>query len=216
MALAMARQAEKDNIGAIIVTPHNSTAYPCAKPEAIRNALAKLQRIFTDEGLEIKLYPGNELRYDQTLPDRLFKGEALCLADTEYCLVEFHPKDDFNYIRNGLQALTYQGFTPVLAHCERYECLVSEPAKAGMLVRQGALLQVNAASVPRRPFQRIPAFVNRLMKKDLISFVATDAHRDSGRRVSNLRYAAEYLQKKLDRDQVYNLLRGNAESLLPL
>lgn len=214
MSLAMARKAEQDNTGTIIVTPHNSIAYPCAKPDEIRNALAKLQHIFTNEGIEIKLYPGNELLYDQTLPERLLKKEALCLADTEYCLVEFHPQVDYNYISNGLQALIYQGFFPVLAHCERYECLVREPLKAERLARQGVLLQVNAESVSKHLFHRMPTLVNELIKKNLISFVATDAHRDSGSRVPDLLCAADFLQKKLDRNQVCNLLRRNAERMM--
>ena len=214
MSVAIAKLAVKENIDAIIVTPHNNAAECSVAPDEIRKGVTELQRVFKDEGIEIKLYPGNELLYDHSLPERLSRGEALCLADTEYCLVEFHPLDDFSYISSGLQSLIYQGFSPILAHCERYECLVKDSSKAELLVRQGTLLQVNTESIQRRPFQRAPAFVNELIKKELISFVATDAHRDNGRRAPSMLGAAYYLQKKLGSDTVYGLLRGNADRLL--
>ena len=215
MSVDMAKQAAKENIDAIIVTPHNKTAQCVTTPDEIRKRVAELQCILTDEGIDIRLYPGNELFYDCTLPERLSRGEALCLADSEYCLVEFHPLDDFNYISNGLQSLMDQGFSPVLAHCERYACLVNNNVKVEMLARQGTLFQVNAASVPKCYLQRIPAFVNWLIKKDLVSFIATDAHRSDGIRGPKMLGSADYLRKKFSPVYVYNLLRGNAERLLP-
>ena len=74
-------------------------------------------------------------------------------------------------------------------------------------------LQVNAASVIPRPFQRIPKYVNALLADELVSFVATDAHRDSGR-APYMKEAASYLRKKYDPSYVRAILYDNAEKVI--
>lgn len=214
MSLNMARIAAGSNIGTIIVTPHNYAAHRSVSPDGIRRRVRELQQACDEEGIGIVFYPGNELYYDSSLPERLYIGEALTLADTEYCLVEFNPSDPYSYITEGLRALIYEGYRPILAHCERYMCLVEDPSRAEEIHRSGVLLQCNAEMVPAKLFQKIPAFVNGLLKKELVSFIATDAHRDSGGRIPDLTKAAAYLNKKYDADYVRHLLGGNAENLL--
>ena len=214
MSLKMARIAAENNIDAIIVTPHNYAAHRSVSPGGVRRRVNEQQEECDALGIGVTFYTGNELYYDSTLPERLYKGEALTLADTEYCLVEFSPSDSYSYITGGLRALTYEGFKPILAHCERYICLVDEPERAEEIAGSGILLQCNAEMVPAKLFQKIPAFVNGLLKKNLVSFIATDAHRDSGNRVPNLLEAAEFLEKKYDKEYVHDLLEGNATRYL--
>ena len=173
-----------------------------------------VQRACDDEGIGIRFYPGNELLFDSTLPEKLSNGEVLTLADSSYCLVEFHPMDDYHYIYDGLRALLYNGFHPILAHCERYACLSKDKKRVDDIVSQDVLLQCNAASVEQKLFQSIPKFVNGLLKRELVSFIATDAHRPEGDRAPNMLQAAKWLQKKYDGRYVRRLLTENARHLI--
>lgn len=214
MSLDIARALEGQNVSHIIVTPHNYASRRSASPDGIRRRVEELQWECDNEGIDLTFFPGNELFYDSTLPERLTRGEALTLADSQYCLVEFYPTEDYQYILNGLRAILYEGFKPVLAHCERYICLSEKAERAQELTQQGVLLQVNASSVRNRPghlFEKMPAFVNRLLKDGLVSFVSSDAHRESGSRgPAYMLPAAEHILKKYGDDAAYNLFCGNS------
>lgn len=210
MSLQMARLAVENNISDIIVTPHYTGAHHSVSPEGIRRRVEELQQACEREGLNLKLYPGNELLYDSFLPDKLSGGEVLTLAGSRYCLIEFFPTDPFQYIQEGLRAVRYAGFHPILAHCERYACLVEKPEYAQILADQEVLLQCNSASVEPKLFQSVPKFVNGLLRRGLVSFIASDAHRAEGSRSPELRRSVAWLKKKYDEDYVQDLLRRNA------
>ena len=213
-SLKMAHLAQENNTDTIIVTPHYTAAHRTASPDGIRRRVHELQSACDAEGLLIRFYPGNELFYDSTLPDVLQRGGALTLAESSCCLVEFHPTDSFQYIYDGLRALCYAGFTPILAHCERYLTLVKNPELSGDLVDLGVKLQCNAASVETKLFNPVPKYVNWLLKREMVSLIATDAHRASGERAPNLMKAASFIKRRYDPAYVEALLHGNASKLL--
>ncbi len=214
MSLQMARGAAENNIGAIIVTPHYDGAHRCVSPDGIFRRVEELQHACDEEGIDLRFYPGNELLYDSSLPEKLTRGEVLTMADSSYCLVEFFPTEDYRYIYNGLRSLVYEGFRPILAHCERYVCLLKDTKRVEEIVDQGVLLQCNAASVERKLFQSVPKFVNSLLYRGLVSFIATDAHRAAGGRAPDLLKAASLLNKKYDKSYVRRLLCDNALALI--
>lgn len=214
MSLAMARAALENHIKEIIVTPHWSGSHRSVSPDGVRRRIEELQRVCGDEGLDLVFHPGNELLYDSSLPKRLSGGEVLTLADSAYCLVEFHPMDDYRYIYDGLRSLIYEGFRPILAHCERYVCLVKKPELAEELAGQRVLLQCNGASVEQKLFQPVPKFVNGLLRRKLVSFIASDAHRPEGDRRPDLLGPAAWLQKKYGAEDVRRLLSDNARRII--
>ena len=214
MSLQMARIASANGIKTIIVTPHYNAAHGSVSPDGIRKRVDLLQKHCSEEGLGISFYPGNELFYDSSLPEKLSKGEVLTLADSRYCLVEFNPMDDYRYIFDGLRALIYEGFRPILAHCERYACLLKQFSFVEEILDQRVLLQVNAASVEPKLFQPMPKFVNKLLHQEYVSFVATDAHRAEGSRSPNIESAVSYLKRKYDARYIRRILAENALSLI--
>ena len=214
MSLDMARAAVESNIREIIVTPHWSGDRRSVSPDGIRRRLEELRHACADEGLDLIFHPGNELLYDSSLPKRLSDGEVLTLADSAYCLVEFHPMDDYRYIYDGLRSLLYEGYRPILAHCERYVCLMKKPDLAEELAGQHVLLQCNGASVEQKLFQPVPKFVNGLLRRRLVSFIASDAHRAEGERRPDLLGPAAWLQKKYGAEDTRRLLSDNARRIL--
>lgn len=217
MSLAMLRVAAENRIGTMILTPHNKLYLHSVSPESQMRRMAELQEASDEAGLDIQFYPGNELMYDYTLPQRLNEGKAMTLASSDYCLVEFDPGEQFSYILEGLRSLTNEGYRPVLAHCERYLCLTQEPSKVDELMGNGVLMQVNAADVTppvhgmgtRRMFH----FVNELLAEEKIRFVSTDAHRPSGR-APELNEAAAWLNRRYGREYTRELLHDNAMKII--
>ena len=216
MSLRMLEIAAENNIGAVIFTPHNRMDRHSVSVESMDRRIEDLSQAAQERGLDIPLYPGGELYYDSTVTDRLRDGKAPTLNNSRYCLVEFSPLDEFSYISEGLRRISYEGYQPILAHCERYACLTEKDKgldRTEDLYRMGVYLQVNAASVVPKPFQRIPKYVNALLADELVSFVATDAHRDSGR-APYMNEAAAYLRRKYDPLYVRAILHDNAEKVI--
>ena len=213
MSLHMLHIAADNQIGTIILTPHNTMAYKCVSPGSMKRRMEALQQKADQDGLQIRLYPGNELYYDSTLPERLTAGQALTLTGSSYALIEFDPSAAYSYIRDGLSAVSYEGFRPILAHAERYQALLSHTDSVRELVRSGVYIQVNASSVIPALFRPDTAFVNKLLREGLVHFVATDAHRDT-RRAPYLEKCAAYLYRKYEDDYADQLLFGNAEMVI--
>lgn len=162
-----------------------------------------------EEVEEADLYRGNEIMYDSSVPEALENGRICSLADSSYLLVEFKPWEEFSYIQEGLRNLSYDGWRVILAHCERYDCIRKNPELARELTRNRIYLQVNADDVLprfRSPFAKL---ISGLLQEELVSFVGTDAHKDTGRSPEMLR-CWQYLIRKCDPDYVREITRENA------
>jgi protein-tyrosine phosphatase len=210
MSLNMLRIAADNNIRLIIATPHNKIYLKSASPEGIIRRVIALQDIADANGIKIKILPGNELYYDSTLPERLEGKKALSLAASDSILVEFSPDEEYSYMAEGLRHLRYEGWHPVLAHCERYECLYRDSDRIQALVQEGIRLQVNAESVMAGRFTPVGRFVKKLLKDEMVSFVATDAHRDTGSRKPDLAECGAYIIRKCGVDYARKILLENA------
>lgn len=214
MSMNMLRTAYENNIRTIIVTPHNKVYQKSVSPQGIYTRIAQLQKEISKAHLEIQLYPGNELYFDSTLVERLENQSVLSMASTEYVLVEFNPMDEYSYISESLRKLSYEGWHPILAHCERYECLYRKRDRVSSLCQEGILLQVNASSVMEGLFSRTGRFVRRLLAEHKVSFIGTDAHRDHGERQPFMTECAAYIIKRYGEDYARKVLYENATELI--
>ena len=151
-------EAKHQGFTEILCTPH---FYPQAAMEYVRSekgqclcATRQQARIVFQQAapvareLGVQLYLGMECFFHTSLPALLERGEALTLAGSRYVLVEFGRETSYYSIRTGLSALLDAGFLPVLAHYERYRCLM-EPGRLRDLRSLGIRLQMNFDTVQR-------------------------------------------------------------------
>lgn len=215
MALAMLRIAAENQIGSMILTPHNHAGRHSVSPESQMRRIKALAQAGLEVGIPISLYPGNECYYDETLLQRLQDGRVMTMAGSNYLLVEFSPTEDYRVITNGLRSLSYHGYRVILAHVERYACIVGHPAYAEELVRSGVYLQVNASSVVPNLFgnHQIQRLVRGLLDDHLICMIGTDAHRHHGR-APYMNECAAYLSRRYDTDYVKDLLHNHAMQVI--
>ena len=127
MALEMLRIARADGITDIIATPHYKAGRFKGDAAKVLELLEKLRCRMQDEGIDINLYPGNEIYYRSELEEKLSTGALSTLNGSGYLLVEFSPLDDFVHIRNACEDILGMGYVPVVAHVERYQCMTKKP-----------------------------------------------------------------------------------------
>ncbi len=203
----------EEGIRIITATPHyiaGKSNIPVNKLKAIFEEV-KLVAEEATEGIQIIL--GNELFYNLGLIDALKKGDALTIDDTRYILVEFLPSASYHEIRVGLNHCTFAGYIPILAHVERYQCLVKDAILVGELIKLGAYIQVNISSVIGTIIDPKIKFCQKLFKNEWVHFLGTDAH-GSKERVPRARAAVRFLRQKYGEDTVRQLLWDNPMTML--
>lgn len=209
MSLAMLRIAESEGITDIIVTPHYRQGRYRGERKDVKQVLAKMRQLMKKENIHINLYPGNEIYYRSELEEKLDSGVLSTMNDTEYVLVEFSPMEDFMYIRRAVEDLLSMGYTPIIAHVERIQCIEKKLEYAGALKRMGCELQVNAASALGEVGFWCKRFVHKLLKEQLVDYIGTDAHNVENR-PPRIKKCSEMLYRKYDREYVDNILYRNA------
>ncbi len=209
----MLRLEAREGVGTIIFTPHYKPGHHNASPRTVRGLTEELQDFSDREGLGLHLYPGNEILYFDEVPDLLTEENMLTLADSRCVLIEFYPNDPYERIRGGMYEILAAGYTPVLAHAERCMDIVKQPERAAELADMGVRIQLNASSVMGKHGFGIRSFTKHLLKQDLVSFIASDAH-DTGRRAPNLKKCAAFVAGKYGEDVAEKIFRDNVQKLI--
>ena len=175
-AIETLREAERQGVGGMIVTPHQHPGRYFTHSDEVLEALEKLRQAARSAGVSVRLYPGHECLYDRGLLRRLTSKDALTLADSDCVLVEFAPDAPFQALVRAALELGEAGYVPVIAHFERYRCLHGRPERLARLRQLGALLQMNFDAllprgllIPGNPWRR-------LMKAGAVDLVGSDTH----------------------------------------
>lgn len=212
-SIAMLDIAARNAIHTIILTPHNKPSRHHLHAGSMEMRRKALEDAAREAGISIKLLNGSELLYRMGLPEELREGEALTMAGSHYVLLEFRPADDYDYLRNGVYELLSEGYLPIVAHAERYRCLTEHPERVEELHGMGAYIQLNAGSIMGELGFGIKRFTKSLLKKELVHFVATDAH-DTAKRKPELKKCADHIVKKYGQVYAQRIFAENPSCIL--
>lgn len=208
MALEMIDAEIQQGVKRLILTPHiRKDDYDYKK---IMRQYEELQIQVYSSGRKIALYLGSEIYYDGDTINKLQNGQAYTLAGGDYVLIEFSIDVLFEYLNNAVNDLMMCGYLPIIAHAERYDCLMKDTKRIKELVKKGAYIQVNAGSVLNHPKRRR---LIRLIKDGDIHFIGTDCHRTYWRPVC-LEEAARYLAKHIGKEDYCRIFFSNPQKLV--
>lgn len=179
---AMMHAASKDGVSIIIATPHASPGIKEFNLRVYLQRVRLLNKYSNERNLGVTVLPGSEILYTQYTAQLLREKRIPTLAYSEYALVEFEPGDSYEHIYDALRSLSNHGFTPVVAHVERYKCLVKN---AGLIKELKstfhARMQVNCSTIINGRSRQVRKFVSDMLDSNLLDFVATDSHNTSSR-----------------------------------
>ncbi|MCM1063471.1 MAG: protein-tyrosine-phosphatase [Eubacterium sp.] len=209
----MLRIAQGEGITAMIVTPHYKEGRHNASPATIMERIGKVQEEAERQGIFIPLYPGNEVFYFDGLPERLENNEVLSLNHTDRVLVEFSPTEDHTYIRNALDSVRAVGYVPILAHVERYGCMVRDWKRVRELKQMDAEIQINAASAVGQLGKQIQRFIHDILQENLVDYVGTDAH-DARGRAPQFQKCYQALVKRYGESYMDEIFHENASTII--
>lgn len=207
-------EAQRQGITDMIMTPHYYPERFEPQPEEIMRILEETRRRCEEQGIGVRLYPGEECMYHGDLVRRLRDGGVLTLAGSRYLLVEFFPDCPYRYLYQGLSELSACGYVPVLAHFERYDCLFREN-HLRELKAEGFRLQMNFDMLlPKDGFFRRNPW-RAMLRDGVVDFLGSDCHGTHFRPL-RVREAVAWIDGHVEDRLKERLLGGSARSILAL
>jgi protein-tyrosine phosphatase len=173
--LELCREAARHGTSVLYGTPHvwPHLVLTDDRERDIRAAYAELAPGAAEWGLELRLgfelTPTGEL-LEQDLSRYVLEG-------TSFVLVELPFSGPLSLVERVAQHALDCGFTPVLAHPERADAVISDPLLTEDYRARGWLLQINATSLLGRHGPEREETGWLLLERDLADVVASDGHR---------------------------------------
>lgn len=194
-SLALLREEKNQGIQKIVFTPHfNPERQDFERFLTARaDSYQRLQSAdgFSELGIQTKL--GCEIFFSMRLIE--MDISRLAFEDTDYLLIEFPVNNRPYGITRTMQSIIERGYTPILAHVERYEFFTADPVKLYDLVEMGCIAQVNAAAVVNGISTKGVSAL-QYINWELAHIISSDTH-SIDKRPPNTKAAYEFVRKKL-------------------
>lgn len=187
--------AYEEGVRKIILTPHYNRRIWNVNDAVIRERYHSLVSQTKQRHPDLDLYLGRELYYCSDSMEELQTGNVTTMAGSSYVLVEFDTSIRLGDLTQAVMEVVQYGYIPILAHVERYECILDDFSRIYQLKELGAYIQVNASGVMGEYGRLEKKCVKKLLKNGLVDFVATDAHRDN-KRTPHIKKCVQYIEKK--------------------
>ena len=174
MSMSLIRKELQDGAVGIVFTPHFHYERISVEQFTARRKAAFLQvsAACRAEGLRLAGKMGAEVFYSPALPSLDLR--QLAFAGSNYILIEFpttmHPPG----IDETLYAIRAQGYTPILAHVERYPFVTEDPTLLYNWVCDGCLAQINATGLIRDG--HTAKWLHKLIEWNLVHILCSDCH----------------------------------------
>lgn len=179
-SMAIIRAFQEQGFRKLITTPHIYQDHYPNTASIIHQAFDALQRRLNEEGVSITVEVAAEYFIDSHLSQLLEDNdEILSFGKQKFVLIEtsFYTKPII--FDEVIFQLKSRGFTPVLAHPERYLFLENDLSWLRNCRDNGVKLQITTTSlvgVYGKPAQKV---ARRLLKEQMVDFLGSDIHRAS-------------------------------------
>lgn len=203
VALDMARWAAEDGVEVMACTPHFLPGVYDPDVVDVVSRVSELNDRLLDEGIELVVVSGCEAHVRPDMVTRLMSGEILTIHASRHVLCEAPPSVLPPHLDQLFMNIIAAGFTPILAHVERYRWTERAMPWVQRMSSSGVLMQVTAGSFFGDYGRSAKELSLRLLGDGLVDVVASDAH-DLTRRPPGLSKAWNLVRSE----------RGEAEARL--
>lgn len=175
--LAIARLLIEMGVSRVVATPHViSDVFPNSTGtivEAVENA----KRLLAASGLDLQVEAGAEYYAEPALLDRIARDDLLSFGDERYVLFEAPVERAPMLLEELVFEFKSAGYTPLLAHAERYRFLQRDRDAIDRLRRMGVRFQINHPSFLLPKTSRRGEMARWMYIKGLVDLLGTDMHR---------------------------------------
>lgn len=212
--LDMLRICQQQEIDTVIATPHFDRCRYRSEQVDLHALVEKVNQRCLEEEIAVKVLLGAEVFCEPGIYERLKAGKIPTLSASRYVLMEYAYEEEFSEIRKSIQKLAECGYTAVIAHVERYGCMRRDLEHIFELKEDfRTLIQVNASDLTGSAGFWMQKYCQKLLKNDLIDFIATDAHNVTNR-APMLQESIQYVSKKKGQDYAEQIFWHNPQKII--
>ncbi len=165
------------------------------------------------EQMGITVYLGCEFHANMDMIETLSKKERPTMNGGRCVLTEFKTGSEKAFIKERCYALLSHGYQPIIAHIERYAACRKDIGFIEDLYDLGCYIQINSQSLLGEDGFFMKQFCKKLVKEDLVHFIASDTH-DMKSRKPTIGKCAEYLLKFQGEEYVRRIFIENPQKLI--
>lgn len=176
MTVEMLKNAERDGTKEIIATPHYLVEYGESIISEVKAFVEEINFIISNEGLNIKVYSGQEVYYTENMIQNYIDGKIGTLNDSKYMLIEFPIRKFDDNIFDIIYELQIRNITPIIAHPERYKPIIEKPIYINKFINEGYLFQMNTGSIEGKFGADVKKTAEILLDNGIYNFIGSDAH----------------------------------------
>lgn len=188
----------------MIVTPHNQHGWFYNPEEKIYEALNKVNVALSVHKIQLKLAVASEYYLDQTFMNAVKEKNVLTFGNN-YVLFELSPFILSKTLWEDTQTIFDSGYTPVMAHPERYIYFYNYKEKYHQLHEMGVKLQLNLVSLSPGVSKELRCNAEYLIDNKLVSFCGSDSHSMKNPNIiASLSKSAPYLEKLIQTNNLLN------------
>lgn len=176
-SLAMLRKMQEFGYQKCILTPHIKIGtYPNSEAD-LQLRFLELTQAMETAGLSLRVELAAEYYLDDHFLNRLENTPLLSFGQQRYILVEFSFVNPPVFELETFQRILDKGYTPILAHFERYVYFHGSIASAETYRAMGVNIQLNLNSLTGHYGPEVKKQAERMLDEFCVDFVGTDAHR---------------------------------------
>nr|WP_294659836.1 CpsB/CapC family capsule biosynthesis tyrosine phosphatase [uncultured Blautia sp.] len=211
-AFNMLQMEYEQGVRKIIVTPHFRKAMFETPSEVIKKHFLVLRRLTEKIGPDFKVFLGCEFHANVEMMDYLRSDRVYLMAGSKYVLTEFSASTEERYIKDRLYAMLSNGYKPIIAHIERYNCM-RDLDLVESLLNMGACMQINADSVIGKNGHGTKKYCGKLLEEGLVQYIGSDCH-GTKHRVTRIGDAYAYVSKKMGQSAADEIFIENPQKIL--
>ena len=214
-SIAILKEMAEVGFKHVILTPHyiEGTEYSVTNEEKdIRFAL--LEKRIKEENLDITIHLGNEIFLHNNLMASIEGAKCYGLNKSNYLLVELPFHNQIRGLIDILYEFKVKGYTPIIAHPERYTYLQDNPDLVDKLKEEGTLFQCNYSSILgyyRKDAERLMKY---MLKKHYVDYLGTDIHHINKAFVLDNFAKIKKTIIKITGDEYFNEIMENCSNLI--
>jgi len=184
----------------LLCTPHVMSDFYRNSSDIIKEHLDILRNELDKRNINIDIDASAEYYFDEELIKRLKNKDILSFGEENYLLFEFSYLNEHQRIFETITDMLEAGYTPVLAHPERYPYYVMDLEKFSKLKSMGIKFQINLLSLAGYYGESAIYGASHLIDHNFVDFVGSDIHKKEH---------LEGLKKVLKNEHLHKLINSN-------
>ena len=162
----------------LIATPHIMHDHYGNHADKLKKAFQTVVDAVSKAGIEIDLGLGAEYMLDEGFMDHLNSRQILAIGD-RYVLIEFPMNKPFPLAHRFIESILQAGYTPILAHPERYTYYRKDLETFLELQEMGCHMQLNLLSPTGYYGREVAVWSRQLIERQMYHFAGSDIHHPS-------------------------------------